>query len=175
MYETALEIMKKMSPITYGWVDKDGNKHFDDGKYMYDGVFILQTPKQLLESRAGVCWDQVELERKLFADQDIKTKTFFIGYYGGKQRPTHTFLTFREGSTYYWFEHSWQIHQGIHKYPTQESLLNDVRKKFIDGGSSSGKLLVKNETDIKLFRYKKPKFGISTEAFFRHCQSGDII
>ena len=86
------EIDKEMSLIQYGWVDNNGNKHTDMTHFAEK--YILQMPDQLLKSRLGICWDQVELQRKLFTDAGIAARSFFIVHYDGDKCPTHTFTIF---------------------------------------------------------------------------------
>lgn len=57
--------MSIMNNINYDWVDKNNKKHNLVDETFSDN-YILQTPKELIENKLGVCWDQVELERFLF-------------------------------------------------------------------------------------------------------------
>ena len=74
------EIMKIMNDIEYGFKDEYGNnisvtnpEKWDDEFYNF---YYLQTPDELLESRCGVCFDQVELERNLFEKNNINVNTY---------------------------------------------------------------------------------------------------
>lgn len=64
--EELLEYMEKN--LEYGYVGKENNKIYSnsdpDFDINFDKEYFLQTPEQLLVSRHGVCWDQVELERE---------------------------------------------------------------------------------------------------------------
>lgn len=124
------EIMKLMENIEYGWVDKNSDKHIivDEN---YSDNYVLQSPKEILKNKIGVCWDQVELERYYFKGNDWNIKTYFIVHYDNDKCPTHTFLTFEKDNKYYWFENSWLIFKGIHEYYCIKDLLVDVRDKFI--------------------------------------------
>lgn len=54
--------------INYGWVDKDGNKH--DG--VNDAVsYSLQSLKEVIDSRIGICWDLTELSRSFFESKFV--------------------------------------------------------------------------------------------------------
>jgi len=164
------EIMKLMETIEYGWVDKYNKKHIFDYE-TYSDEYMLQSPKQIIKNKIGVCWDQVELERYYFKNSDLNIKTYFIVSYDDDKCPTHTFLTYEKDNKYYWLEHSWERFRGIHQYNSQKELLLDVRNKFI-------KHELNNDYDknkLFLYEYTKPKYNISTEQFYKHCENGKNI
>ncbi len=169
-YYNAFEIMNLMDNIQYGWLDKGNHKH-DIVDELYSNSYKLQSPKETIQNKIGVCWDQVELERYYFKGHDSKVKTFFLVYYDGNQCPTHTFLTFEKNHKYYWFEHSWEVFRGIHEYETLKELLFDVRDKFI-------RYELKDhyqKNALVLHEYKKPKYSISVQEFYAHCDYGKYI
>ncbi len=161
------EIMNLMNDIKYGWVDKDKNKHSEDDDNFINN-YVLQSPKELIESRLGVCWDQVELERYYFKESGYDVKTYFIVYYDDNKCPTHTFLTFSKNNLYYWFEHSWEKLRGIHEYKTEKELLLDVKNKFIKYELDNNYII----DNLELYKYEKPKYHINVEEFYRYCESG---
>ena len=168
-YYNEFDIMDMMDDIEYGWVDDSGNKYIDDYYYFSD-KYMLQSPGEVIKNKVGVCWDQVELERYYFKNY-YNINTYFIVYYDGGKCPTHTFLTFEKNNKYYWFEHSWERFRGIHEYLSKEELLLDVREKFI-------KCELNNECDIcnvHIHEYDKPKYHISVQEFFYHCDNGKYI
>ena len=169
-YYNEFEIMKLMGNIEYGWVDKYNNKHSLD----YDTIsndYILQSPKELIENKLGVCWDQVELERYYFKGNEWNIKTYFIIHYDGTKFPTHTFLTFEKNNKFYWFEHPWEKFRGIHEYSSIKELLYDVRDKFITFELSNDYI----KSNLVVYEYIKPKFHISRQEFGKHCESGNKI
>ena len=119
MEEKINEIMDVMNSISYGFLDDDGNNILDTNPLKWEEEIYLQTPEELLKSRCGVCWDQVELERYLFELHKIPCKTYFIYFSENDMIPSHTFLTFQDNDHYYWFEHSWYDEKGIHEYNTE--------------------------------------------------------
>ena len=169
-YYNELEVMELMKDIKYGWVDKDNNKYIDDFE-LFSEKYILQSPTDVIKNKVGVCWDQVELERYYFKPNAWNIKTFFLVHYDGDKCPTHTFLTFEKDNKHYWFEHSWEIFRGIHEYNTEKELLLDVRNKFIQYDLNNN-YVPKN---LALHQYTKPKYHISVQAFFNHCDSGEYI
>ena len=82
MMEIVGKIMNLMDSIEYGFKDNDGNNIINTNVQKWDEEFenfyYLQTPEELMQSKCGVCWDQVELERKLFSENNITIKTYFI-------------------------------------------------------------------------------------------------
>lgn len=68
-------IMRIMESIEYGYRDKKGNNILltDPNRWSkeFDQFYELLAPEELLKTKCGVCWDQVELERKLFQDNHI--------------------------------------------------------------------------------------------------------
>lgn len=128
-YYDEYDVMDIMKNINYGWIDKNNNSYTIVDETFSDN-YILQSPKETLKNKIGVCWDQVELERYLFKGNNWNIKTYFIVNYDNDKCPTHTFLTFEKNNKFYWFEHAWEKFRGIHEYNTIKSLLLDVRNKF---------------------------------------------
>ena len=168
-YYQELEIMSFMKNIEYGWVDKNNNRHdISEGNYADD--YRLQSPQEVLKNQIGVCWDQVELERYYMKPYE-NVKTYFLVYYDGQACPTHTFLTYQKHHKYYWFEHAWNLFQGIHEYQSQTELLLDVRNKFIEKELQNHY----QKSNLILYEYQKPAPHLSTEAFYKHCEQGKKI
>ncbi len=169
-YHNEFEIMDLMKEIEYGWIDKNNNKHsvVDES---YSDNYILQSPNEVMKNKIGVCWDQVELERYYFKGNDWNVKTYFLVHYDGNKCPTHTFLTFEKNNKIYWFEHSWEKFKGIHEYNSIKELLFDIRDKFIKYELNNNY----NSSSLVLHEYKKPKFHISVQDFYNHCDYGKYI
>lgn len=162
-----LEIMELMNDIEYGWVDKDKNIYLDTSEG-FSSNYALQSPEEILKTKTGVCWDQVELERYYFSQTNIPFKTYFMCYYDNDRCPTHTFLIYEKNNNYYWFEHSWKKYIGIHESNDLKELLEDIRSKFIE-------MEVKdkfNKNNMMLYEYIKPSYGLSVEEFYKHCEAG---
>ena len=166
-YYNEFEIMDLMKNIEYGYVDKNNNKYSIVDETFSDN-YILQSPNEVIKSRIGVCWDQVELERYYFKGNGLNIKTYFIVHYDNDKCPTHTFLTFEKDNKYYWFEHSWEIFSGIHEYATLKDLLLDVRDKFIKYELNNNYI----KENLCIYDYKKPKYHLSVLEFYKHCESG---
>lgn len=167
-YYTKLEVMTLMKSIEYGYVDKNDCKHVNIEED-FANKYKLQSPQELIKSHLGVCWDQVELERYYFKNYFYPIKTYFIINQDGNKCPTHTFLTIEKNNKYYWFEHAWEKYQGIHEYRTLKALLNDIKDKFIND------LEEKEEINILLFEYKKPKSGLNVEDYCKYTMNSKQI
>ena len=109
MLKTVDKIMNLMDSIEYGFKDEDGNNIINTNSKKWDEEFenfyYLQTPEELMQSQCGVCWDQVELERKLFSENGIIVKTYFIYMADKDMLPSHTFLTFETNANLYLYEY----------------------------------------------------------------------
>ena len=163
------EIIDKMKIIKYGWKDKYGSIHQNIDETFSEN-YILETPEEVLKNKVGVCWDQVELERKLFKKNNLNFNTYFIVYYGDKISPTHTFLIYKIKNYYYWFEHSWERFRGVHKYKNEKEALIDITNKFIKYELNNNK-----NDNLCLYKYEKPKYGINCHEFYKHCEQGEKI
>ncbi len=164
------KILEELKKIKYGWLDKNNHIHIKDYDD-FNNEYILESPDEVEQNKIGVCWDQVEYERYLFEKNNIRVKTYFIVHDDENICPTHTFLTFQKDKKYYWFEHAWELFEGVHEYNSENELLHDVRDKFIE-------FELKNDyklEEVKLFEYFPPKYHISVQEFFKHCFLGKKI
>lgn len=166
-------IMNIMQSINYGFLDKNGNNIFDNEEveYIFNSAYYLLSPEELLEKKVGVCWDQVELERKLFSEANIKIETYFIFIDDKKNLPSHTFLVYYTDNKVYWFEHSWYDEQGIHEYKSLNELLNDVEIKFRKSSENE----VETGLDIHIYKYKKPNYNITCDQFYEYIYTQEEI
>ena len=155
------DIMKIMDSISYGFKDKNGN---DVSEKDFASLYYLQTPEELLQSKCGVCWDQVELERALFLKANMNIKTYFIFMVINDKLPSHTFLTYKENDKYYWFEHSWQSHKGIHEYDSEPLMLKDIKSLFI-------KEYGQNYDSLYLYEYQKPLKHLTSDEFYKYIET----
>lgn len=167
-------IMDKMNEIEYGFNldNKDIYPKNDDEWYNdFSKQYFLQSPSQIINSKLGVCWDQVELERYYFGLEKISCESYFIVEYDGLEYPTHTFIIVELNQKYYWFEHSWEPYRGIMEFNSLEEALIYVKDLFI-------KMLVKRNIsteEVVIYKYSKPEYEISSEEFFKHCENGEKI
>lgn len=168
------EIMATLNQIEYGFKDdSDFNLINNDEIWQQEfyKFYYLLSPDELLSKKCGVCWDQVELERKLFTDNNIECHTYFIYLNDQKQLPSHTFLTFFSNNKVYWFEHAWNEFRGIHEYNNLIDLLKDIKTKFINNSHVENKLT----KESYIYEYQKPKYHIICEEFYNFIKSQKLI
>ena len=163
------ELDETMSKIKYGWADTRGYTYPDlTGDFAKD--YCLQAPDELLKSQYGVCWDQVELERKILTDAKIKTSAYNIIHYSEDINPkmrTHTFLLFDYGNKVYWYEHAWEKHAGTHQFNSTDDAITAIKKIFV-----KDELGNKCDDDyIVIYEYPTPKPHLTLSEFYEHCES----
>ena len=155
--------------------DKDKNIYLDTEKNWDNELskkYLLQSPEDLIVSKCGVCWDQVELERGYLDIDNIDFDSYFIVNYDGNIYPTHTFIIVRNNGEYIWIENSWKRYRGLHKYNSLEDALLDIKEKFNN--------MIKKDYSIKnndtiIYKYNKPKYDINGSDFFNHCENGEKV
>lgn len=158
-------IKDKLNTIKLGYRDKDGNL-YSAFKWNFKEIFYLQNPKQLIESKIGTCFEQVELERELISKLGVDLRTYFIHYPSENYDIAHSFLIYKDSKKYYWVENAWLKYKGLHVYNTKEELFNDVLEKFVET-IPDGEF-----KKVKMYLYEKPRFGINYIKYLSHCING---
>ncbi len=162
------EIMNMMNDIQYASIDRKTMEIDIEAKMIN---YALMSPKEVLKYKVGVCWDIVELERFYFKSSGYNYKTYFMCYYDDEKCPTHTFLVYEDKGKFYWFEYSFEVFRGIHKYESISSLISDVRcrfKSFYDFKDYKDGCLI-------VYKYEKPKYGMNIDEFCSFCEKGEEI
>lgn len=168
------QILIKLDDIQYGFVDQKNNIYPDTEKEWdssFSKKYRLQSPKECIKNKYGVCWDQVEVERYYLEQEGINSTSYFIIAYDKKIEPTHTWIVVNDNNSYYWIEHSWESYRGIHEYQSFENLLIDIKEKFEE---SIKKQKIKNYS-IEIFKYQKPKSHLNCIEFMNYCEGGEKI
>ena len=165
-----MDLMKILDTIEYGWMDIDKNVYLNTEKG-FKKKYVLSHPEDVLEKKVGNNFDQVELERSLFKNLDLKYGTYFMVYYDAKKLFTHTFLVYEEQEKFYWFEHAWDQSKGIHEYLSLYDLLKEVKEKF----KKYNKIKFMDEDYLCIYKYKKPKAHIGLKDFYKHCENGENV
>lgn len=128
------EFNKELNSFSYGLPDEEGDI---EGVPLeeYLANYRLLSPEQVEELRGGICWDFCQYEDWYFDKYfpQIETKFFYVIIDNNNDCPTHTFLTFEHNGKFYWFESSWQANQGLHKYDSEEEILDDVIGRMCKG------------------------------------------
>ena len=168
------DLMRFMNDyITYGFVGKSGRKYaYGDKDWQKNWLSdcIVQSGDEMLETKLGTCWDQVELERKWFSEHKYEFKTIFSWFEidGPNNFPTHTFLAYKKNNKWFWFEHSFTTYRGIHEYNTLDELINDVKNKQLISAINSGVAKPGDEKLIKGYIYTKPRSNLGVVDFIDH-------
>lgn len=150
-----IKVMQMLQSINYRWIDDD--------TYIYDA-------SEVLEKKEGNCWEQVELERELFNKFGINVTSYYVSMSDSKGNfQTHTFIVYKKGSFYCWFEHSWTLYEGIHEYESLEALLLDVKTKLVNDFSSV------DEVYAFVYEYEKPDKKMKSVEFMNYCQMQKLI
>ncbi len=145
--KTPEELLKFMEEnITYGFITKNGKKYTDPSSKVWQKDWyskcIVQTGKEVLKTKIGTCWDQVELERLWFKEHNYSFKTIFMIFSSNKinNLPTHTFLIYKKANKYYWFEHAFYINKGIHQFNSYKEAITYVKHQQLDYAINNNKI-----------------------------------
>lgn len=118
------EVMQQMDEISYGWLDIYGRKHINTLDQLTK-LYRVSSPEEVLENKLGICFDQVELERKLF-ELDYETQSFAIFTH----LMLHSFLILHKDEDYIYFEHSSPKSKGTYHFCKAEEALAFATQKF---------------------------------------------
>ena len=156
--EELLAFMKER--LRYGFIGKeDGMVYSPEIEGWGKGESpepVIQSPEEALESGYGECWSQTELERAWFLanNEEYEFKTFLLRIGSGgdvdQKNPAHTMLAYKKDDKWHWFENTWDDYNGIHEFDDLESLLDDVKNKFISEYGAT-------ENDIQTFKLAEYK------------------
>lgn len=175
------ELLEFMSNnIKYGYVSKNG-KIYDnqDSSSYWDDWYInclVQTGEEVLKTKVGTCWDQVELERLWFENNNYEFKTFFIRFEVNKENdyPTHTFLLYKKDNKWYWFENSFEASRGIHEFCSIHDAINYVKEKQLEYAINIGVAKKSDYKYIKSYEYTKLEKPLSVDEYLNHVVLNDI-
>lgn len=128
---TPMELFEFMNQnISYGYLGRNdkiyyfGDKNFNKD---WEKFYILQGVDDILNTKVGTCFDQVEFAREWFILHNYEIKVFFhmivLSY--SNSYPSHTFLIYKDkvDNNWCWFENAWYELKGIHKFSTVDELL----------------------------------------------------
>ena len=113
MLATPEQLFTLMTTIQWGWMDERFCPYFKIGnRAFYEEHYRLLLPSQVFEHHIGNCNDQTVFENEMFTLHlpQYEHKMISILQY---PKYRHTFLVFRKGHLWFWFEHSFSAHQGI--------------------------------------------------------------
>lgn len=164
--EELYEFMK--SNIKYGFVSSIDNKAYRrkelNNDELYDEIlfksYFLQTPKQLLENKCGLCYDQVEFAKRWFINHGYEVMTYYSDY------KNHVILIYKDKDTYNLFERTIPLHNSIYRGKTLQDVLNIYKNMQFEN---------KDVDTIKLYRYDEVNYGIGFWPFIDELKKGSEI
>jgi|GEM_PF-922957 len=171
--KTPSDLLAFMDGIEYGFVGNDGEKYSEQDERFRDSWYpkcIVQSGDELLESRCGTCWDQVELERKWFKEHAYQFVTIFSWFEVKKPNnyPNHTFLAFNDNEKWYWFEHAYSGNRGIHEFAALDDLVNEVKTRLLEDAIDSGVANPEDDSSINTCPYDEPPRNLDVDGYIRH-------
>jgi hypothetical protein len=157
--EQLLEWMSKN--ISYGFIDKNKKIYKHPTFDSFSDKYILQSPYDLYKSKVGVCWDQTLFEKFIFQNNiKLPFKIFYIEQIN-EMSGTHTFLIYKNNNQLYYFENSYEKYRGIHKFDSEEEVINYVINNMREEQSDNGYTI----TQI----IDEPHYGCSCIEFMDFC------
>lgn len=185
-FESPQKLLEFMSDIEYGWADKNYKVYKNFGGEFSDN-FRMLLPHEVVQYKTGVCWDQSVFEKYVFDTQFNFDEVVLMAnqmYYLG----THTYLCYRDGKDWYYFEHSWGNYAGIHGPFKSVKDINDLVRKWQAQfhGKDMGALFT-NITNEDLYRkhtcdqfmtlckFDFSRAGALVESVYHYCYNGAMI
>ncbi len=176
---TVDELYEFMDNIKYGYLSNTGKVYTtldEDFDKNWEKEYILESKDDILKTGYGNCWDQVELERFWFKKHNYEIKTIFeivlLDY--DNDYPSHTFLVYRDGDSWCWFEHADYDNRGIHKYDSFEELIKDQYSKYLKLLKTYN-ISIDEIDNIILTEYDEPTMNINSEEFLEYVINSNRI
>lgn len=169
--EQLLEFMGQN--IKYGFARKNGeiciSQEPEEWNDWYEQC-VVQTGEQVLNTKVGTCWDQVELERLWFEKNHFEIKTIFIWFEVDYKNdfPTHTFLLYKKGNKWYWFENAFESYRGIHEFNTVKEAVEYVISKQLEYAIGIGVAKIEDKKLIKSYEFSKLEIPFSVVEYLNH-------
>lgn len=162
--------------IHYGFVDDAGKKYYpiDFENIDIDSLYILQSPKQVIENKCAWCWDVVELLRYFLDAKNLYNETYYIEYKNDKLNihHTHTFIIFNQNNKWYNIEDNSSANEtGVFEYNSKEELIETIANSFKSWIKQMYSLSDLSNGYI-INQYSKPRYGITANEFQNHCKKG---
>lgn len=157
--------------IKYGFVDNKGkiysNSTSKEWQEKWYPTCTIQDGEEVLNTGYGTCFDQVELERKWFAENNYYFKTIFICFEVNKPNnlPTHSFLIYEDNNKYYWFEHSFEKYKGIHEFNSYDEAIKYVKDKQLEYAIEIGQVTKEDKNNIGAYEFLQPNKNCNVDEY----------
>ena len=176
--EELLEYMNKN--ITYGFVGRNGKKYsdmFSEEWNDWNEQCLVQSGEDVLKSKIGTCWDQVELERLWFEINGYYIHTFFIQYEVNRKNdyPTHTFLIYEKDNKFYWFENAFESERGIHEFDSLDEAIENVNSRQIKYTKMNHPDASDDMNTLAVYEYSKPVSNLDVDDYLNYVTTKQYI
>ena len=165
--KTPEELLTFMSKnILYGYLSKEGKIYYqDDINFANDFSknYILESEQDILKTKVGNCFDQVEFERNWFIKNNYEFKTFFmmvmLNY--PNNYPMHSFLLYKDklSNKWFYFENAAFKYRGIKEFLNINAAISYVKKWYEEDINNDFK------DKIILKEYKKVEPHVNLEEY----------
>ena len=112
--------------ITYGWIDKFGNKHRDELKD-FKALYKTNSIEQILASNLGTCIEQAKFQKYVFNKLGLECKIFvdrrYEKYDEKKGIKMHVLTVYEDNNKWYYFEHSNTRMSGIRAFDSLDDFI----------------------------------------------------
>lgn len=136
---TPKELMDFMDiNIKYGWIDKNGKRHFNNLTGFREN-YRISSLDEILKSGLGTCIEQAKMIKCFFDRMGIKNKLYCYRRYETEENfdnevRMHCFVLFYYDNSWYHFEHSNILKKGIHRYISLDTAINDITSSYKEKG-----------------------------------------
>ena len=182
LIQTPKELLEYMNKnIIYGFVGKNGKRYHDMFSEEWNdwaSQCFVQNGEDVLESKIGTCWDQVELERLWFERKGYTVHTFFMWFEVNRENdfPTHTFLIYEHDNKFYWFENAFESERGIYEFSSLDEAIECVKSKYVKytrincADASLGDM-----NCLAVYEYSKPANHLGVNEYLNHVTATKYI
>ena len=159
--------------MKYGFV-ADGKVYTKAERQQWVAHYKIRFGEDLIQAGYGACFDYAELQRSFFEKWGMEHECYFLRGYRAKKNknaktlPFHTFLIYKDGDKWKWFEYSFRTLRGIHEYQTKQQALADVVSKALEYHNC-----VQDKFD--LYKYPKVTKNLTAIQFVKHCLRGERV
>lgn len=179
--EELFEFMEKN--IKYGVIDKNGKYYdwnLDNFQEVCNHDWKFREGKEIATIGIGHCWDQTELERTWFKQNNDKIKTIFIFFEHNTKYPygCHTYLIYKNKNNdkWYWFEHADNQNKGIHEFKNEEEAILAQMKTHIEYNKSLGFPMNEEVISwIRIYEFLPPEKGVNNQGYLKNIFSKNSI
>ena len=178
---TPVQLMEHLDEnIEYGVIDKNGNKFTDSSsekfQFVCNNEWFLRPVQQILLDKIGHCYDQVEIERYWFENNNYEVKTFWISAYQPEIENSgfsHTYLLFKENNQWKLFEHSDYYNRGIFSFNSLNEAIIFQAKNQIETAEKC--LKPEKAYSVCIKEYLKPKTNLNMTEFLEFINNSKDI